>query len=439
MTQSTSFVALLIASTIITYIAGICLERTDKTSYKNIIVALSFISNIGILCFMKYSGVILGWLGADNPVHSLFLPIGISFYTFQALSYVMDCYRHKISAEKNIIRYALYVSFFPSLLSGPINKSYDLLPELAASHNLDLDNVKTGLQKMLWGYFLKLVIAARLSIVVDTVYANMDGFTGFSILVAAIFYLFMLYCDFAGYSQMAIGAAKILGITMKENFKAPFYSLSMSELWKRWHISLSSWLQEYLYYPLGGNKKGAARKYINIMIVFLVSGLWHGVTINYIVWGILNGLFIVVGGMTLKYRQSAAERIGLAAHVKIYNLLRRVGVYCLYGFSMIFFANSRFGEALMVIAGIFTRFSIRAVVSGEIFGVGLGVFNLLLTVVMIVFVLIIDGYCNVYDCDFAGLLTRIPTIVRWAMYIMIVMLIMFSANLTGKEFIYSTM
>lgn len=436
--QSTSFVSLLILSTLTTFIAGLLLYKTDNKGVKNAIVALAVLINIGILFFVKYIDGVLELI--KSPARfNLFLPIGISFYTFQAISYVIDCYRHKTGPEKNILRYALYVSFFPSLLSGPINRAQDLLPELKCDTKLDLENLKCGMQKMLWGYFLKLVIAARLTIVVDNVYSNVDGYSGSSIMIAAIFYLFMLYCDFEGYSQMAIGAARILGIRMKENFAQPFYSLSMSELWRRWHISLSTWLREYIYFPLGGNRKGTIRKYVNVMIIFIVSGLWHGITWNYIIWGCLNGLFVVMGGVLTGIRNELADKIGLSKHTKIRMLLQRIGVYCLYGFTMIFFANNSLGNAILAITGIFTRFGLASAIRGEVFGLGLGFFNLIFSLVMVVAVLVMDGFCYRYSCDFSELMKKIPTVYRWALYLGIVILILFSANLTGKEFIYSTM
>jgi len=438
MTQSSSFVLFLIISTLTTYLAGILLYKCEKSALKNLIVAFTFSLNIGFIVFFKYTNFFMDLIGSDKHFN-LIVPIGISFYTLQALSYVMDCYRKKMEPEYNLLRYALYVSFFLTLLSGPINRGRDLLPELKCNKSLDLDEVKRGLQKMLWGYFLKLVIAARLTILVDTAYMNADGFSGSSLLLAAICYLFMLYCDFQGYSSIAIGGGRILGIKMNENFLQPFYSTSMGELWRRWHVSLSTWLKEYVYFCLGGNRKGNVRKYINMLVIFLISGLWHGANYTFFVWGILNGFFLIMGNVLIDYREIIAQKTGYYRHDRLRRVLQRIGVYILYAFTMIFFASDSLGQALYIIKSIVLRFDVMSIFRGEIFSLGLGVANLAFAILMAVFVMVVDGYCYKYSCDVAALLERIPTVIRWAAYIGLVTLIVFSANLTGQEFIYSTM
>lgn len=434
--QSTAFASFLIISVFITYATGLVLGRCTKQIYQKITVAVSIFLNLGILLVFKYTDFVLGLFGKDGCLN-LILPLGISFYTFMAVSYTVDVYRHKIQPEKNILKLALYLSFFLSILSGPINRACDFLPQLSKEVKLDLENVKVGLQKMLWGYFLKLCIAARLSIVVENVYGNSDGYHSLALIFTAIAYLFMLYCDFEGYSQIAIGAAKIMGITMLENFRQPFYSLSMSELWRRWHVSLSTWFRDYLYIPLGGNRKGTARKYLNLMIVLFLSGVWHGANLTFFIWGLLNGAYIVIGQITLPYRDKLAQKINCSE--KLWNALKRIGVYILYAFTFIFFANDSVKSAWMVIKGIGLRLSFSAVQITEIFSLGLGKLNLMLTVVMAVFVIVVDGKCHKDDCDFAKLMTKTPTALRWIIYYAILILILFSANLTGKEFIYSKM
>lgn len=434
--QSTSFVTLLIISIFITYAAGLVLGRIDTAAAKNATVAVAVVLNLGILLVFKYTDFFLGLFGSETKFN-LILPVGISFYTFMAVSYIVDVYRGKIAPERNVLRLALYLSFFLSILSGPINRACDFLPQLSKKVTFDLENVKVGLQKMLWGYFLKLCIAARLSILVDNVYGNSDGYHGLSLVCAAVSYLFMLYCDFEGYSQIAIGAAKIMGITMHENFRQPFFSESMSELWRRWHVSLSTWFRDYLYIPLGGNRKGVARKYVNLMIVLFLSGVWHGANLTFFIWGLLNGAYIVIGQITLPYRDRLAAKINYSG--KLRTFFKRLGVYILYAFTFIFFANDSVTSAWMVIKGIGLRLSLSVSGITEIFSLGLGTFNLLLTTVLAVFVLIVDGRCHKEDCDFAKLMVKTPTWLRWTIYYAILILILFSANLSGKEFIYSKM
>lgn len=434
--QSTSFVVLLVFSTIVTYISGLLLEKADTDKKRNVIVAAGVIINLMILFEFKYTDFFLELFGSEKRLN-LILPIGISFYTFQAVSYTVDCYRGKIEPEKNPFRLALYLSFFLSILSGPINRACDFLPELSKKVTFDTENVKVGLQKMLWGYFLKLCIAARLSIVVDNVYANSDGYSGISLVFTALAYLFMLYCDFEGYSQIAIGGAKIMGLTMCENFRQPFYSESMGALWRRWHVSLSTWFRDYLYIPLGGNRKGTARKYLNLIIVLFLSGVWHGANLTFFIWGLLNGLYIVIGQITIPWRDKIADALKIPGKVRLF--LKRVGVYILYAFTFIFFANASVSDAWLVIKGIALRMNISASGIRELFALGLGKFNLALTLALALFVLIVDGKCFREDCEFSELMTKTPTWLRWTIYYGILILILFSANLTGKEFIYSKM
>ena len=220
-----------------------------------------------------------------QPAFDVVLPVGISFYTFQALSYTVDVYRKDIYAEKNILKYALFVSFFPQLVAGPIERSKNLLIQFNKEHHFDYNRVKNGLLLMLWGFFMKLVIADRVAMVVDQVYNNYTQYAGFEIAIATVFFAIQIYCDFGSYSNIAIGAAQVMGFTLMENFRQPYFSKSVAEFWRRWHISLSSWFRDYLYIPLGGNRKGKVLKYINLMIVFLTSGLWHGASWHFVVWG----------------------------------------------------------------------------------------------------------------------------------------------------------
>lgn len=279
------YVLLLLFSTAVTYLSGIVMDRVRTDGQRKAAVAISFVLNIGVLFFFKYFNfavdsvnIVLRYIGVaiPKPDFNLLLPIGISFYTFQALSYTMDVYRRDITAEWNFFRYALFVSFFPQLVAGPIERSKNLLGQVNQPHQFDYDKMREGLLIMLWGFFLKLVVADRVAIFVNTVYGDYAQYGGVYIIVASVLFAVQIYCDFAGYSTIAIGAAEIMGFQLMENFDCPYFSLSISEFWRRWHISLSSWFRDYLYIPLGGNRRGKFIKYRNLMIVFLVSGLWHG-------------------------------------------------------------------------------------------------------------------------------------------------------------------
>ena len=439
------FVILLAVSTVITYIAGHAVSVTDSTAGKKIILAASAVIMLGILFVYKYLDFALALFGSGLRFN-LMLPVGISFYTFQSVSYMADVYKGKTEPEKNIFKLALYLSFFLSILSGPINRAGDMLPQFDGAQPFSTENAKRGMQKMLWGYFLKLAIAGRLAIVVDNVYPAADSYSGLSVAFTALAYMFMLYCDFEGYSQIAIGGGYILGIKMKENFRQPFLSCSLSEMWRRWHVSLSMWFRDYLYIPLGGNRRGPVRKYINLFVVLFVSGIWHGANLTFFVWGAVNGIFVIAGQMLLPYRDKAAEAIkeklcrteksGIVFD-RIRTALKRTGVYILFSYTFIWFANDSIKNAYNAVKIILTRFFAGSV--AELTTLGLGRFNLVLTLAMAGFVLIADKAAYKRDCDTPALILNIPTPVRWLIYYALITAILFSANLTGKEFIYSKM
>ncbi|MBR4575331.1 MAG: MBOAT family protein [Lachnospiraceae bacterium] len=439
------FLILLLFVTLLIYASGLLLSLAKPQPLKRIIIASSVVILIGILFVFKYLNFMISLMG--SPVRfDIILPLGLSFYTFQAVSYVADVYRGRISAEKNILKLALYLSFFLSIVSGPINRAEDILPQLSGSLP-SYDQTKEGMQKMLWGYFLKLAVAGRLNIIVENVYGNIEGFSGFSLAVTALLYIFMLYCDFEGYSQIATGGGYMLGIRMNENFRQPFFAESISQIWRRWHISLSTWFRDYLYIPLGGSRCGVARKYLNIFTVMFVSGIWHGADLSFFVWGTLFGIFMIAGQITLSYRDDAASLIkeklfssygsrGIfdRAHVA----LRRIGVYISFAFIFIFFANDSLSSSLLVVRSIFTRFDCGGALA-QLTGLGLGRFNLLVAFLMMVFVLIADAAANKRQIPVPFLAAHIPTPARWALYWILVSAILFSANLSGKEFIYSMM
>jgi D-alanyl-lipoteichoic acid acyltransferase DltB (MBOAT superfamily) len=311
--------ALLIAmSTMITYLSGLLIARsnaiTDKRKrdfHRKLWVALSFISNLAILCFFKYFDFVLDNLNrilsyagvqAIPPTFDIILPVGISFYTFQALGYTVDVYREKIAVEKNPARYALYVSFFPQLVAGPIERSDNLLRQVHEEHRFSYANLRAGLFTALVGYFKKVCIADRAAALVNQVFSNYQQYAGFEIVVAVAFFAIQIYCDFSGYSDIAIGTAKVLGFDLVKNFKQPYFAASIQEFWRRWHMSLSTWFRDYLYIPLGGSRCSKAKKYRNVMITFLCSGLWHGANWTFVAWGGLHGFYHIVGEATASTR-----------------------------------------------------------------------------------------------------------------------------------------
>lgn len=291
------YILILGGTIVIDYFAGLQISGSRGKARRNWML-VSIVANVGILVFFKYFNFIFSNLEPllhlvspkrNMPMLDILLPIGLSFHTFQAMSYIIEVYRGNQPPERNFITYALYVMFYPQLVAGPIERPQNVLPQLHVYHDYNWNNVKEGLSRMLWGMFKKVVIADRLAIAVDHAFGNTDSQSSAQLMVAAIFYSFQIYCDFSGYSDIGIGAAKVMGIRLMENFNEPYRAGNIQQFWSRWHISLSTWFRDYVYIPLGGNRLGEARRKLNVMIVFLLSGLWHGANWTFVIWGGLHG------------------------------------------------------------------------------------------------------------------------------------------------------
>lgn len=312
---------------IVSYIAGrFCKNKT--------LFILFLIVDIAPLFAIKYCPLIF-------HTHWIF-PLGISFFTFQSITYIVDTYTKKIPAEKNFLNVALFISFFPIISSGPIQRAGNLIPQFQNARTFNYDNATDGMKLFAWGMFKKLCIADRIAVYVNYVYGNVNDGYGVAILLATVLYSFQIYCDFSGYSDMAIGIARYLGFDVGKNFDHPYLSKSVGEFWRRWHISLSSWLRDYVYIPLGGSRVALPRIYLNILITFLVSGIWHGSTWNFVIWGLLHGIFQCIGRAT----KSFWERI------KVPSIIRIFITFCLVTFAWIFFRSNNLQEAGIVISKI---------------------------------------------------------------------------------------
>ena len=314
------YLVLILLSTLLDYTIGIAIGRSSALVRKRLWLAASIVGNCSVLFIFKYwtflgesVNVVAQSFGSElkMPVLDVLLPVGISFYTFQTMSYTIDVYRGVKDPEQDIVRFALYVSFFPQLVAGPIERSTRLLPQLDCRTEFSSHQVAGGMRLMLWGLFKKVVIADTLAVYVDAVYAAPSQFAGIPVLLATYAFAFQIYCDFSGYSDIAIGAARTLGIDLMLNFRQPYFARSVGEFWKRWHISLSTWFRDYLYIPLGGSRVALARWCMNIGVVFIVSGLWHGASWTFVVWGALHGVYLIFSALTGPVRDGIAERIGI--------------------------------------------------------------------------------------------------------------------------------
>lgn len=336
-------VALLFLATAIIYIGGLLLERAGDTGHKRTVYVLSFVLTASILIAYK----VLNYRGVS-------LPIGLSFYIFQAVTYLHDVYHGKLPAEHNFVRLFAFVSFFPSVLSGPIQKARYLLPQLKEPKNPDTEQQIHGFLLFVWGMFVKTCVADRLSEAVAYVFDAPGYYNGLYHLAAAMLFSIELYADFAGYSDMAIGTAAMLGFSVERNFDNPFLSVNLKELWNRWHVSLNDWFIENVYFPLGGSRKGTARKYANIMVVFLISGLWHGQGLHFVVWGIVNGILLVIGEVTGGFRNGIRGKLHIQEDAGWFLWIRRLIVFLLFSLAFIFFRAGTVEAALVMLKGIFT-------------------------------------------------------------------------------------
>jgi alginate O-acetyltransferase complex protein AlgI len=342
---------------IIDYFAGIWLEKIKGKKRKMFLIA-SLIANIGVLAVFKYYNFLndnlsafLNTFGYKNVFShlSIILPIGLSFHTFQAMSYTIEVYRGKQKAERHFGIYSLYVMFYPQLVAGPIERPQNLIHQFYEKHYFEFNRMVEGLKLMIWGLFMKIVIADRLAIYVNAVYGNSNQHSGPTLLLATLFFAFQIYCDFAGYSNIAIGAAKVMGFNLMTNFNRPYFSASISEFWKRWHISLSSWFRDYLYISLGGNRVSIPRWYFNLLFVFVISGLWHGANWTFIIWGALNGFYLVFAILTDNLRKKLSTFFFLDRLPKFHKLLQIFVTFGLVCLSWIFFRAENTTEALNII------------------------------------------------------------------------------------------
>ena len=454
MSANPKYAILIATTTIITYLSGLLIESANKISdekraikLKKLLVIASFSSNLGILFLFKYYNFFnasqtrilnLFNVSIDMPSFKYLLPLGISFYTLQALSYTIDVYRKDVIAEKNLGKYALFVSFFPQVVAGPIEKSKNMLHQFDEKHNFDYDRIKNGLLLMLWGVFVKIVVADRLALLVNTVYSNPSGFKGFSILIATIFFTFQIYLDFMSYSNIALGAAQVLGFKITNNFKQPYLSKSIKEFWSRWHISLTSWFKDYLYFPLGGNRRGKLRTYFNIMIVFLVSGLWHGATFNFIVWGGLHGLYQILAYLLKPFKVKVIKIFKINTEVFSFKLLQVLTTFMLVNFAWIFFKANSFLSAITIIKNSF-YFNPWILLNGSIFKLGLDSKDFLIAIVGILLVIIVDIMQRKFNLRIQ--LSKQNIIFRWAIYLVAVLVIlvfgMYGPGYSMQQFIYS--
>lgn len=462
------YILLIVASTVIDYFCGLKMGALEEKKARRPYLYLSLISNLGILFTFKYFNFfngslqdlagVLDW-SYTGPAMQLLLPMGISFYTFQTMSYSVDIYQGKLKPEKHFGIFALFVTFFPQLVAGPIERASNLLPQFHRKFTFDRARTTSGFQLMAWGMFKKVVVADRLALLVNAVYNQPTEFEGFSLFLATLFFAFQIYCDFSGYSDIAIGAARILGFDLMKNFDTPYGSRTVSEFWRRWHISLSTWFKDYVYIPLGGNRTVKWRWYYNLMITFLVSGLWHGANWTFVIWGGLHGLYLIAALWTAKWRHSLNERLGLSLESRPMKILDVATTFVLVCLAWVFFRANTVSDSFYIITGIFGGeladiqqffyqfyLALPGVNLNEQIGLssmieltsgatlGMSYFDFVLACSSILIVVFTEHFHRAYNLR--TLLQRMPLAVRWSVYYGLIYLILGFRSFSTSEFIY---
>lgn len=397
----------------ITAISYFCALAIEKVKTKKIPVFIAVFSSLALLFVFKYFNFAFDILNKICKTFSinlhpitlkLLLPVGISFYTFQALSYVIDVYKNKVKAEKHFGKYAAFISFFPQLVAGPIERTENLLPQINTACKFELDNLRKGAVFILWGLFTKMVIADRCAIFVDVVYGNCDTYPGFYILIATFLFAIQIYCDFYGYSTIARGSALLFGIKLMDNFNAPYFSASVKEFWRRWHISLSTWFKDYVYIPLGGNRKGKPKQIINLLIVFGLSGLWHGAELSFIFWGLLNGTYQAVSIIFAQFINKVKQLINWQEKLpgKVVRILATFALIC---FAWLFFRAGSLPAAVYILKRMIAKMNFIIFFDGSIWSgtFGLNGFGYVLMLGFSIFLLFCIDYLKYKGFDVADL------------------------------------
>ncbi len=429
------FIVILMAVTIVTYIAGLILHKlNDNNKAARIaVVAASLVICLGILIYYKYSSFLFG------TIFSLVVPLGISYFTFSSTGYLIDIYRRKIKAEKNFLYYALFVTFFPNIVAGPIERANNMITQFRKPITFDYNKVSGGAFRILWGMFKKLVVANALLGIVKPVFSSMENYSGAMLVVAALIFAYQLYIDFSALSDIAIGSGAVFGLTIMENFKRPLAATSITDLWRRWHISLSTWFRDYLYFPLGGSRKGKIRANLNQLVVFAVSGLWHGASIGYLIWGVLNGVFLIVGKETLELRNKIHKYNPLYYFKPVKTVIQACITYALFAGAFVFFCAELYSQdgwlsSIYLYTNMFSGW--EGLFNGDILAT-LATFGIEGTKMWVVLVSIfaIEGF-EFINMPTNELIRKMPVFLRMPLYYAMCVAIFFWGEFGASGFVY---
>ncbi len=437
MCWSYKYIILIAFSTVIDYLAAIMISRAKKKSSRISFLMFSLTTNLGLLFFFKY----WGFFGETAnyffdrfnifyqvPIYDYLLPVGISFYTFQTLSYTIDVYKGQCKPEYNFGKFALYVSFFPQLVAGPIERSSNLLPQFHKTFTFNYERIKSGILLMCWGFFKKVVIADRLAEYVNLVYNDIDHYHGLPVILATVFFAFQIYCDFSGYSDIAIGSARIMGYDLMTNFRRPYLAANIQDFWRRWHISLSTWFRDYVYIPLGGSRVAKWRWHFNLFLTFLISGLWHGAEWTFIIWGALHGIYLVFANITKDQRKWVNSGLGLTKHPLLHHLLQVALTFILVLFGWVFFRANNTADAITVLQNMFTW---NAAGTINLFRIPSDLYIALSAIGLLFFIEILEERMQLYEK-----LTLLTRPYKWLILILLILTIFVLGMWEAQDFLY---
>lgn len=446
------YILILLVTIIIDYAAAIYIENSTGRKKKTYLI-ISIISTCMVLFIFKYYNFfntnmtrVAEFFHWSYPVSMLeiILPVGLSFHTFQSLSYVIEVYRGNQKAEKHFGIYSLYVMFYPQLVAGPIERPQNLLHQFREKHDFDYNRVTNGLKLMAWGMFKKVVIADKLAIYVNQVYNDPQHYSSFPLIIATVFFTYQIYCDFSGYSDIAIGSAQVMGFKLMTNFNRPYFSKSVSEFWKRWHISLSTWFKDYVYISMGGNRVTKPKQLFNLMVTFVISGFWHGANWTFIAWGALNGFYLVFAELTKNIRSSINKFSGITKFPKLFKIHQVIITFCLIALSWVFFRANHISDAVYILKNIFTGFfhDLRSVITNEnnarlaLLYLNKNKFTLIIAILPLLFMEMV--YLFQRRQSIRAIVSTKPAWVRFSLYYGLILCILFLGQYSGKEqqFIY---
>lgn len=396
-------------SVLVTFYGAKLIEKISNRIMARIILTIVITLDLSMLVLLKYFSF---WTSKYN----LIVPLGISFYTLSIIGYIVDVSKKRYSPEKNFLIFLLYVSYFPHILQGPIARYNQLGEQFKVYHHFDYVRIARGCQLMIWGYIKKMIIADRAAIFVDTVYSQINTVNGTLLFIASILYSIQIYADFSGCVDIAIGVSEVLGIELRDNFKQPYLSNSINDFWKKWHISLSSWFRDYLYIPLGGNRKGIVRRWINVLFVFTISGFWHGVGVNYILWGLIHGLYQVIGYLLQPFRKRIARIFILNEDIFGLRVIKILCTFLLVNFAWVFFRVTDLSDVIFIFKSMFTEIAPWVLTDGSLYLYGLSQKSFMLLLIWIGILFVVD-ILHEKQISIRSEIDKEPLFIRWSIYL----------------------